>query len=783
MSSNNYQIYINQTLQLAATIVIKSTYAAEAINLGLMGSSGYLTSVDPDPTTWKYYLNLAGEYHSSDAVMTVVSLDTLETIVFNKSNLRLHTATSRAYQYGTRQYTELVAAYPDQESLILGILYPTDLQTAINAPDGCILSFPPNLVESNEYNLMNRLQEWIYQYKQRWYVNAFDLTDELYHATHLGIMYLLLVQALLTYRLKACNTHEAHSFHVKQYLGSHGFLDQYTDSMTTKQALFFYRNIAFIERNVGKRDTFDTLTDHIMTERSIPLAEYTMKHDVTNQPENLYSGVFFRKRQLNLGFALDPNNETTLPQLLNKELGMAPGNVDELDLVTAKAQVLMENSPSNVVATKVVESSMVDESNSTPWTLTDILFNEWIDLSSKGLYTTYINITNPITGDKLPLTAKEAFVLAMYAYAKTLDRTLDTVPYAYANHVQRTPTVDQPNIPSVDDIYSIVDNTLITRDVAEQALSIQPVIKPLISTDAFYTLCLGINDAIQMQRYLTAWQEHYQRRGMVANMCSRIYCDNIVALEPEGTKYGTWLSDRSINLDAFQRDDFELLYTNIVAEATGIALHPTQSLKELQSKMVKMFTQLSSYGIQVIAEINDSTIRKTDWPGVRLGDIRASLSSRLEFPDSCVETVKALTKVTPRINVDLLSLATPRFQTEVRYRLKSDIHLNSQHSGTKVIINVKSNVPKIKVRGEVPANLPRGWVPFIGIENILSLTPEQLVQIRDVYTGGIDITPPGLIPLAQVILIPELIGLTLDLRQEQLERTIIHTLLGKTYPE
>lgn len=783
MSSNNYQIYANQTLQLASTIVIKSSYSAEAINLGLIGASGGLSSVDPDPSTWKYYLNLAGQYHESDEVMTVRSMDTLEEIVFNKENLKINTATARAYQYGTRQYAELVAQYPEQEQLILGILYPVDLQTAIDAPDGQILSFPPNLVEENEYDLIERLQEWVFYFKKRWYINAFDLTDDLHHATHLGIMYLLLVQAIHVFRLEACNTNQAHSFHVKSYLGSHGYLDTYVDSLTTKQALYFYRNIAYIERNVGKRDTFDTLTDHIMTERSIPLAEYTMKHDTSVQPEAMHSAVVFRKKQLNLGIELDPSNSTTVKQLLTRQLKLAPGNAEAMVDAQEAIKTVMENSLSNVVATKTLESSMIDETNSTPWNLNDVLFNEWLDLSDRHLYTAYINIENPVTGVRFPLIAKEAFILAMYAYAKTLDQTLVTIPFAYANHVQRIASAIDPTGPTVDDIYSVVDQRLVPRDVAESALSIQPTIRGQISIDGFYNQCTLINTAIQAQRFLTAQQQNYMRRGMVQSMCSRIYCDRVIELAPAGTRYDDWLSDRSINFDDFKRSDFELLYQGIVSQATGIALHPTQSLKELQAAMVRMFTQLSSYGIQVIAEINDSTIRKVDWPGVRLGKVSGKLFAELKFPDIASRVIRNVTKVKPKINVDMTTLAAPNLTTKSRFKLHTSTQLKTEHGGSGIKIRMRSNIPRVKVTGPTVTNLPRGWVPFIGIENILALTPEQLASIRDVYTGGIDVKPPGLIPLSSIVLITELLPFNLGDRQDQLERSILNTLLGRTYPE
>jgi hypothetical protein len=779
VSSNNYQIYINQTLQLAETIVIKSSYTAQALN-AWVEATGHTT--DPDPTTWKYYLNLAGEYHSIDQVMTVVSLDTLQEIVFNKANLAIHSATARAYQYGSDQYSRLIQRYPNQEQLILGILYPTDINLAVSAKDGQILSYPPGLVESNEYSLVPRLQRWIYHFKQRWHVPGFDYVDELYHATMLGYMYALLVQAILTYRVMACNTNEAHSYHVREYLASHGYLDTYANSLTLEQSLYFYRNIAYIEHHAGRNDTFDSLTEHIMTKRTLPLAEYTMKHDVTDQTTTLYPEVIFRKRQLNLGIVLPKNNKISVSQMLEKEAPLAKGNTLDVSDVTGQITDVMQNSPSNVVATKVLESSVVDETNSSPWILSEILFNHWLYLSCAGLYTAYVTVTNPKTNEKIPLTAKEAFTLAWYVFSKTLNETLVTVPRAYASRVQIMPT------PSVDDIYAIVDHKLIERDVAVTALSQQPVIKPLISIDAFYDLGFAINEAVQFQRRLIARQQHYERRAQVLGMVSRIYEDTWVDLEPAGTTYSSWLSSRNIDLSTLSRADFQVMFDDIVAQATGASLHPETSLKSLQSAMVNMFTQLSSYGIQIIAEINDANIRKTDWPAVRVGDVISQLESHPQNPDAAIEIqeVRGSTSVVVDIPLNHPAIG-PDVVQHPHHRVEIDVGMDGDLLAHPTTYYFERPIANIGITSPDPANIPipRGWIPFVGIEYFLGLTADQIGQITDPYNPTNPYTPPTKIPLSQVVVIQELPGLWLTDadRTEPLSRSVENILLGKTYPQ
>lgn len=79
-------------------MVIKSEYAAEKINEYLTYTGHADNFLPHDARTWKYYLNICGEYHSTDAPIKITSLDTLEEIVFNKQNLSVHKATAQAYQ-------------------------------------------------------------------------------------------------------------------------------------------------------------------------------------------------------------------------------------------------------------------------------------------------------------------------------------------------------------------------------------------------------------------------------------------------------------------------------------------------------------------------------------------------------------------------------------------------------------------------------------------------------------------------------------------------------------
>ena len=64
MSTTAYKLFVKQIMTIARTMVVKHHEAAVIMN-HILVSKGY--SVDwNSPYTWRYYLNLTGQYHQAD---------------------------------------------------------------------------------------------------------------------------------------------------------------------------------------------------------------------------------------------------------------------------------------------------------------------------------------------------------------------------------------------------------------------------------------------------------------------------------------------------------------------------------------------------------------------------------------------------------------------------------------------------------------------------------------------------------------------------------------------
>jgi hypothetical protein len=682
-------------MTLAKTMVIKSEVAAETINAELEVFGNASSS---DPRTWKYYRNLAGLYHPTDTMMTVISMDTLEEIEFTRENLQVYRATANAYVYGSRYYRDLVARYPEQESLILGILNPVDLDAAIAARDGDILHYDKLLVESQEMSLIPKLQRWVHAFMSRWTVPGYGVTDDYYTAAQMGILFVNLPVEILNLRLEACLTEEAHSFHIREYLASHGGLDVYLPQMTLKQALFLYRNINYLQRNAGMQQTFNTLLERIINERNLPLARYDMLHDDFEQLETLYPEIEMRRESLNDHPGDGSSNRRTVDEVMTKQYGVARSNYDRHYEVLDDVVRTMQHSQINRLPTKVFESALLDTTDSVPYTKEDILLNHWLYMASTNRFLAVVNVSDPTTGVALPLTAKEAFVIFLYAFNKARGFDLPTIPMLMANRVRK------PILPTVQDLRVLVNSDRLNDVYLAKLLEFQPAMGVYVSISAFREFCSDLQYAQNYQRGMYAIPEDHPSRGMAEGAASFCYYDVPCDLDA-GTPYDVWFQERGFDFSQLGSLDLDLLANNILTGVTGEEIGNASALAQLQESMLDLMGRLSSYSVQYLQSINSTSYRILDTVMPRVSDLDST--SRTGFPVD-IHRVQPITTAmkTHRSNFDRragvrpirlsaskgLGKATIDLGTTIEMTQNVVAHFNVNIKGAGVIRQDASNV-------------------------------------------------------------------------------------------
>lgn len=603
------KLYLSKTIELAKSVTFKSEDLASAINAGLV-ELGYAVNQDR-PETWKYYLNLAGQYHETNKKMHVVSLDTLETIEFTTQNLSWHRSTQEAYRYGTRFYHDLVRQYPGQETLIHSIVTPVDIDEAIAATDGQILSYDGTLVDPNETNLIPELQKWVQGWLFRWNTSAYALVDELYVASMVGVLYTQMTTAILAIRQSNVNTSRAHGFHIREYLAGHQRLDEFYELLTLDQRLFLYRNLDYLVTNAGNRATFDLLVENILTRRGVSLLEYDYQHTHENVPHDqlLPDGRFIGRNRNFQERNIYGRTESVFDQA-EKLLPLAVGNTQALDrdvgyLETTGPQAMLTQLP-----TKTLEARAVDTSATYEVSFEEMLLNHWLYLSSTQRYNATVPVTNPVTGLAQSLTAKDAWVVYFYCWLRGQNVTLDTIPTFVAS------TVQQPTLPTVETMatwYQSDDSRLtVLRDrLKPYGLIQQPI--------GFNEVVKQIHNAYLDNTWLYKADSDHASNGRLRLIHQRCYQDVELDLYA-GASYREWLLDRGVVIEDFNRYDFTIFGDEIVRRFTGLDVSEGDSVRRILNAMVSIMGRLSSYHVQYIPFLENENYYNLPWITDRLSN-------------------------------------------------------------------------------------------------------------------------------------------------------------------
>lgn len=723
--------YLDDTIMLAKTLVFKLSDVASLMNEGIALKYGEAMVDLNDPTSWKYYMNIAGQYHPTDSLMRVVSIDTLDEIDFTVQNLTIHSATAEAYRYGTRQYYMLLKRYPSQELLINGILNPADIDLAIAAEEGKIISYRKDLVEVNEHSLITELEVFIRGQIERWYNQQFNLSNELYCAVFLALLQASLVQKLLNLRLKRCHTYEAHSFHVRMFLASHNELDRYIPYLTLSQQLWLYRNIRYIERHSGILFQFYRLIEKLLTERGIPIGEYEVRQqDAFN---NYIPEVIAKSNPLNGEYNRLLDNTLEVSALFDKEISQAPGNELYLKYSLDSQLAHFNHGESAIVQTKVLHSSMVDLTNAVPETFEEIALRQWCQMSNNGLYDAYVTFRDPKTSLSYSLHAKDAFVYMTYIAMEMDGYPLIEIP-EYLNMRQRR----NPR-PTVDDLLKVVDyKARNLQHIAEAVVARQPVISQCLSVESFRQLIDTLYGEAYWHWFVVSNTEDYYERGLVENMISQLYEDERVMFNTPTRSVGLWLEANNLPTYDYSRTEAMLLVKAIFEAGAGLKLNSTKTLKGVQKALIELMKELSSYTIQFVREINDSDLIQIDWPAIRFGNQRMQQDYYvpiesgvlvMDAPSQVTSTAYVGTEVDNRLT-EQAWLKTAPLIVALDPVLDEEIHVTTQHQVTDLDGMFTMDVTYV---GQDEAIDNRYGIPGISIYQNLPLALKKTV--KSIYPG------------------------------------------------
>lgn len=249
-------------------------------------------------------------YTRFNDLVILPSMDTQEDIPLTRKVMAslTHVKTIASYKIPSVNFYTLCDRHPNNSALIKAILYPipdkldryglfekSAMDFIIDSPNLALLHSDLNVLEENEkISMVECLHNTLSYISTRWFVKEFAFED-LYPAAHEAVMWNMLFLALNVQRIKNIKTHAAHSYHVWEYIKSHGF-DDYRTFLTREQTIFLYKNLPYLLKRKG-------------TERVLELLSYVLLH-----PWNIRLNNKVITQQTQDSFnEKDPYNETTTP--------------------------------------------------------------------------------------------------------------------------------------------------------------------------------------------------------------------------------------------------------------------------------------------------------------------------------------------------------------------------------------------------------------------------------------------------------------------------------------
>ena len=594
ISTNNY---IKSIINLTKSINVKNDN--EAIYYNKYIEIKYPSHVInfSDKTTWRYYKQLNGEYHPLDTPIIITSLDNGASIVLTKQILNLHRKTKKELLKFSLFYKELIDTYPEQELFIKAIIDTSvfsSIQDIIKQEDFTIVSYDSNHIEDNETDLIYELQEVIYNYKVIRLIPHYSLADNLFLASQYHILYNFILTKIFAIRLQNAKTLKAHTFHIKNYLASHHFLDKYYPELTKKQSLFLYRNLLYLDNHSGRNDIFRILIDKLFTDRNISVVNYNYKQ-LNSLDDESHIKYKFNQGLLNNADLTYSANDFSLQNIKSKEYNLTEGNPKEWTYHENRIDKRFKNSLFNKLLTKDLETIIIDNTDTVKYKFIPLLIDYWAYLLKSGKMDFIVTIVDPISNKEIKLHTNDLFKLFMVVLFKSNNITLTEFP-DYT--IQR---VFKESLPSNDSLLALCYNEYYWfGDLIDEIKSNVEGYIPITTSsqcEQFISNKYKLN--IGLWALLSNLDDQHTN-GQFELIIDRLHMTDSYVLNNESVQeFLTRITFNSV-LD-YDHFTLETLLQSVLNSVYDNKLDFLNEYKYIQKALVEVFEKFNSYTIQLIS--------------------------------------------------------------------------------------------------------------------------------------------------------------------------------------
>lgn len=672
MTQNFVNIFKESCVRLAETVVINHPYTGMVINQRLKTEGYGAYTQDHDRNTWKYYLNMAGQYHAYDEVMIhrinrerglglSDNIDQTKMIItiagdagpvekeFSIENISGPLADeniSAEYQQGSTSYNALVDIYPEFEELIKGILHPIPLEVSINAEDFAVLycggyyrtrlntlnseyAFIKgesliynyiNLIEDWELSLIDNIQEYTKTYFRQHDNRAYGAFNDLYFAASIGIYYLNLPAYIFNLRLEKFKTSEAHSTHVLLYLDSYIELGQYMSYLSRKQHMYLYRNVEWLSCNAGKEKVFEELIENILKPSGISVFYYEGLQDTENHSRDLEPESAYIRVSGDITKMIDTKTRYTVKDVVNLLVKSARDNPlyleDQIEDVTEAGLA----SKSSLYKTKIVETHLNRQTLVTTIPKEEFLLNNWIYSSQNGEYTGILSVINPDNGARIQLTVKNACILFLFIHMRVnLKLDIKTLDSLYISHIPKTFS----ELPALEDIQKIPSDVRVSDETIKKIYSLSPSNRRYTSTGQFGR-DMDINwDRFNTRNYMGYSEQGIRSSAQIKHITNVHYFNDVVSIDVGGD-FDRWLIGLGVDLATFSESALKTIANSILKTALDLTDEDEETLKRIHNAMVNIVKTFASYNIQFVTKTASGELSNVGVNYIRMETVKSS---------------------------------------------------------------------------------------------------------------------------------------------------------------
>ena len=615
----NYQ---RDLKNLTKSIIIKLDSIGYQIQHYLYKNKGYSKPdrILDNKREWKYYINLSGKYHSSDTEMYLYNRYIDEDMLLTVENINMYPELRNELMLFGESFNDLVKKYPHQESLIKSILFPVDIEKAILAENGKILTYNKNLVDRKEYSLIPKLQDFIYGYFARWYIEQYAFVEDLYLTTAIGELYSKLYTEIESIRLSNLFTYEAHDYYIDLFFSSHLDTAEDVKILPENVKIWLYKNLRFIERHTGKNSTLDLIVDKIFSSSGLGIGEINLlKEDVSENLEDttdlkstsyFLGDKVFKTNALNNFYIANRNKKYDLSQIIKKELMLSENSSLNYDMVHDSEKLKIMTAKYLNEKSKILEfdDKIILRSRTIPEM--HVIVDNWFYYAFTGRYNYNVEIKDENTNLVYNINAKQGALMLLKVMLSSVERTDVKLRHYKATAILRHEPgikssvnrlfVDRENSDKLTNL--IFDNIPEKRDIINSMEEMREYLLEVneLNNLLWYAICNSGNAV------LSATLKHFQ---------DRIYMDKDINLMLYGSVEAT-IDELLFNNGLATVD--ELLFSNgleykidnnynhmsmmklLIKTFTGLSFNTSDEDTEDMDKLLKLVKKILSYSVQIL---------------------------------------------------------------------------------------------------------------------------------------------------------------------------------------